>query len=130
MVLDYFRVCRDAMQEAEVVCHATLERRVRLVSIFGDIGEHRQRNPHAGRIVPALMVGPAVGIELCLEQLGRLIRGESEDRPAQLSVAGKGRCTDRSPPVGDRALHGARPDGDVFALEQWRSKGKLVVLYE
>src|SRR5262245_9411388 len=66
------------MQEAEVVRHATLERRVCLVSVFSNIGEHRQRNPHAGRIVSALTVDPAVGIELCLEQLGRLIRGEGE----------------------------------------------------
>ena len=70
MVLDYFCVCRDAMQEAEVVCHTMLESRVCLVGVFGDIGEHRQRNPHACRVVPALMVDSAVGIDLCLEQLG------------------------------------------------------------
>src|SRR5215831_12413837 len=99
-----------------------------LVTALGDIGEERQRNPHAGKIVPALTVDSAIGIELRLKQLGRLVCWESEDRPAQLSVAGKGRFADRSPPVGDWALHGSRPDGDVLALEQWCGVGEIVAL--
>ena len=65
MVLDHFRVCRDAMQEAEVSAPMPRSKCVCLAGVFGNIGEHRQRNSASALrgIVPALMVDSAVGID-------------------------------------------------------------------
>ena len=68
---------------------ATLKGRVCLVSVLSDIGEDCQPHPHATGFLTVLMVDPAVGINLHLKLCGRLIGGEGEDRPADLSLAAK-----------------------------------------
>ena len=70
------------------------------------------------------------GAECELEQLGRLIGWEGEDRPAQLPVAENRGVADRSTPAGDRALHRPGPDGDVLALVERSLVGKVVKLVQ
>jgi hypothetical protein len=77
------------------VGHATFKCGVPFGGILGDVGEHRQPDPHLAGIMAVRAVDEVVGIDLRLELLGRLVGGEGEDRSAQLAVAEKGGIPDR-----------------------------------
>ena len=111
-------VDRDAVQEAEVLLHAPLERLVGLGRALGEVAEHGQGDAHPGRVVTVLPVHAPVGVDLRPERLRLLVRGEGQDRPPERPVPGERSLADRGAPAGDRILHRLRPDARLAPLEE------------